>query len=537
MAKSSSKKTPSKQGKEKPPLRRSPRKQEATTPSKINYSSESSQSDNGGGKEAGSEHPKTYSDEFIGSLTDMVEYYAERLLMSEREERLELYNTFQEYWQIHPMKHHEFGSLYARYLITNCVFATCIGSPYPCTTDNDNNDDDDEEEETIMPMISLSRNNWSQIKTEFKNLRDLAIRNDTKNKLNFYLDDAVVRKLCNPDDINPQWESEKLFKGSHDRLQKRFEIQEAVAPIRARLEVAVANQKEPSVRQADIDDILEFLEGTRYEGVDDVVLSLFDTESLNSRAKLKPWTELKDILQTKYFSLHYLQEMAEKLLQEWNREIFGDRPFLVKKKYRMADGDYHSDSTYIARTASERRLQALKRKREILNKYHGDDPLEESRRIAAQARGARVRDEGSRDKDVPVRDVHVRERSDHEEDEQHGDNGNEEEEEEEIVEDDEQEEVGPLELSGLPPRKKMYVKIYRGAEPDEDVYTADGRVKKRRPWSDREIGALKKGVAKFGKGCWAEIKNEYAEILRNRTTVQIKDKWRNMERKGEDKED
>ncbi len=280
--------------------------------------------------------------------------------------------------------------------------------------------------------------------------------------------------------------------------------------------------------------ISEFLEGTRYEGVDEVVLSLFDAESLNSQAQLKPWTELKAILQTKYFSLNYLQEMTEKLLQEWNREIFGDRPFLVKKKYRMADSDNYSDSTDIARTASDRRLQALKRKREILYKYHGDDPLEESRRIAAQARGARVRDEGSRAGDVPVRDVHVRERSDQEHDDQRGDNGNE---EEEIVEDDEQEEVGPLELSGLPPRKKMYVKIYRGAEPDEDIYTADGRVKKRRPWSDREIGALKKGVAKFGKGCWAEIKNEYAEILRNRTTVQIKDKWRNMERKGEDKED
>jgi hypothetical protein len=105
-------------------------------------------------------------------------------------------------------------------------------------------------------MTSLSRYNWSQIKKEFKDLRDLAIRNDTKNKFNFYLDDAAVRKLCRPDDINPQWESEKLFKGSHDRLQKRFEIQEAVAPIRERLEDAVAHQKEPRVRQVDIDDVL-----------------------------------------------------------------------------------------------------------------------------------------------------------------------------------------------------------------------------------------------------------------------------------------
>jgi hypothetical protein len=94
MAKSSPKKSPSKQGKERLPLRRSPRKQEAATPSKINYDSESSESDDGRGKEASGAPRNIFTDEFIGSLTDMVEYYAERLLMSEREERLEMYKTF-----------------------------------------------------------------------------------------------------------------------------------------------------------------------------------------------------------------------------------------------------------------------------------------------------------------------------------------------------------------------------------------------------------------------------------------------------------
>lgn len=263
-----------------------------------------------------------------------------------------------------------------------------------------------------------------------------------------------------------------------------------------------------------------------------MVLSLFEGESLGNRPQLKPWTQLKDVLQTKYFSLTYLQAMAEKLLQDWNREIFGEPPILVKMKYRLADGESISDSSVnIDRPTSEPTLQSLKRKREILGKYHGEDPLEESLRIGARARGTRVCDERVRDENTRD-DVGEHTRDDKKEGAEGG-----EVEEAEIAEDDEQEEVGPLELSGLPPRKKMYVKVYRGAEPDQDVFTSDGRVKKRRPWTEREIGALKKGVAKYGKGSWAEIKNEYAEILRNRTTVQLKDKWRNMERKGEDKEE
>ena len=204
--------------------------------------------------------------------------------------------------------------------------------------------------------------------------------------------------------------------------------------------------------------------------------------------------------------------------------IFGELPVLMKMRYRLDDDEIISGSS-----DDNDRINALKRKREILNTSHGEDPLEESRRIGARARGARVTDQ--RVCEEPIRE-RVREHAPDSEDDEHV-----KEEEDKIVKDEDQEETGPVELSGLPPRKKRYVKVYGGAEPDEDIFTPDGRVRKRRPFSDREIGALKKGVAKYGKGCWAEIKNEYAEILRNRTTVMLKDKWRTMERKGEDKED
>ncbi len=201
--------------------------------------------------------------------------------------------------------------------------------------------------------------------------------------------------------------------------------------------------------------------------------------------------------------------MAENLLKEWNKVIFGEEPILMKIKYRLNDRDGDSD------TSHRPPMQDLKRKREILAKDHGDDPLEESRRIGARAQGLRDRNN---------------EPDEHAADDDDGAAGG----GEEIQEERANEENEPLELSGLPPRKKMYVKVYGGVEPDEDVFTPDGRVRKRRPWTDGEIVALQVGVQKFGKGCWADIKQEYAETLRNRTTVQLKDKWRNIERISED---
>ncbi|KAG7348490.1 hypothetical protein IV203_017195 [Nitzschia inconspicua] len=55
----------------------------------------------------------------------------------------------------------------------------------------------------------------------------------------------------------------------------------------------------------------------------------------------------------------------------------------------------------------------------------------------------------------------------------------------------------------------------------------------RRVWTEAETGAIKQGIAEFGWGKWAQIKDHYSVILRNRTSGQIKDKVRNMKNKGE----
>jgi hypothetical protein len=50
----------------------------------------------------------------------------------------------------------------------------------------------------------------------------------------------------------------------------------------------------------------------------------------------------------------------------------------------------------------------------------------------------------------------------------------------------------------------------------------------RRAWTETEIHAIKEGIATFGWGKWAQIKDYYNAILKNRTSSQIKVKhWRN----------
>jgi hypothetical protein len=52
-------------------------------------------------------------------------------------------------------------------------------------------------------------------------------------------------------------------------------------------------------------------------------------------------------------------------------------------------------------------------------------------------------------------------------------------------------------------------------------------------WTKEETMAVKQGVKTHGEGKWLEIKTEHADILRNRTSVQIKDRWRIMKRNNE----
>lgn len=57
--------------------------------------------------------------------------------------------------------------------------------------------------------------------------------------------------------------------------------------------------------------------------------------------------------------------------------------------------------------------------------------------------------------------------------------------------------------------------------------------KKRKRWTDEEKEAVRQGIAEHGVGRWALIKSDWAMELRDRTSVQIKDCYRTMLKRGE----
>jgi len=65
---------------------------------------------------------------------------------------------------------------------------------------------------------------------------------------------------------------------------------------------------------------------------------------------------------------------------------------------------------------------------------------------------------------------------------------------------------------------------------EDDADIAKRQKRERKQWSAEEVQCVKDGVAKHGAGSWKAIKDDrdYADVLTNRSTVDIKDKYRNL---------
>mmetsp|Transcript_10575 Transcript_10575/g.12149 ORF Transcript_10575/g.12149 Transcript_10575/m.12149 type:complete len:254 (+) Transcript_10575:170-931(+) len=57
------------------------------------------------------------------------------------------------------------------------------------------------------------------------------------------------------------------------------------------------------------------------------------------------------------------------------------------------------------------------------------------------------------------------------------------------------------------------------------------RKTQRKFFSQEEINAIFAGVQQFGEGRWAKIKNSRPQLFADRTTLDLKDKWRNIKRR------
>lgn len=87
----------------------------------------------------------------------------------------------------------------------------------------------------------------------------------------------------------------------------------------------------------------------------------------------------------------------------------------------------------------------------------------------------------------------------------------------------------------LPPirnSKKRETQVLSGSPPTNRPRSSmsGGNRRKVRKWSEVEVETLKREVAKVGKGRWKWILTRNAEVFSGRTEVDIKDKWRNLEK-------
>jgi hypothetical protein len=86
----------------------------------------------------------------------------------------------------------------------------------------------------------------------------------------------------------------------------------------------------------------------------------------------------------------------------------------------------------------------------------------------------------------------------------------------------------PVKLSKVPKRRKSRRFSTTGYQPDPGRFDASGRATRKVPFDEEEDNAICAGIKdpNLGVGKWAGIKDKFAEILRNRTSVMIKDRYR-----------
>jgi hypothetical protein len=235
--------------------------------------------------------------------------------------------------------------------------------------------------------------------------------------------------------------------------------------------------------------------------------------------------ELQALLSKRPFDLSYVSNKLENLLQRWARDIF-QKPTLTRLGYNpVADNEELIQDDESEQEEEEEALPAVeaqpaqqindqdvdeneendvpparrpKRARDQDDSYlailksarknlhnDGKDPMQEILANAAKAVGGTIYDKKPSSRQVQFDDSET-------EDEQ------------------------GVQLSDLPARAK----ITRNKQSSPKASPRMPGTRKK--FTEQEKRAIRQGVKKRGEGKWSEIKSEYAEILKDRTAVNIK---------------
>jgi Myb-like DNA-binding domain len=282
------------------------------------------------------------------------------------------------------------------------------------------------------------------------------------------------------------------------------------------------------------------------------------------------------------FGLEFVSEKIERLIKNWNNLLYGPKKarlfqlrYSLSAKLRSHATTPRKPKAFLRRqttpaTKAEQLaedLADLQKGRNVLAENHGADPLEESTALAAEAQQQHQQAAGHGNKRQKTAAVHFELPGGTEKDDDddnvvevyHHENAT----EYGLFEDSSDEEKDgrrdphdttaasashhpmhpdmdlsiptvPMLAPGGPPTgvtvDEANNPFYIGPQPDPGVFDAKGNVLIKRPWTEEETQALIHGMRTFGAGRWVQIKNLYGEIFKNRSSVMLKDKFRNLRR-------
>jgi Myb-like DNA-binding domain len=297
----------------------------------------------------------------------------------------------------------------------------------------------------------------------------------------------------------------------------------------------------------------------------------------NFARKLRDVDELERFVlsNNEAFGLEFVSEKIERLIKNWNNLLYGPKKarlfqlrYSLSAKLRSHATTPRKPKAFLRRqttpaTKAEQLaedLADLQKGRSVLAENHGEDPLEESAALAEEAQQHPAGNGNKRQKTAEVhfelpggteKDDDVVEVYHHENATEYG-----------LFEDSSDEEKDgrdphdtaasssshhpmhpdmelsipsvPMLAPGGPPTAVTVDEannpFYIGPQPDPGVFDAKGNVLIKRPWTEEETQALIHGMRTFGAGRWVQIKNLYGEIFKNRSSVMLKDKFRNLRR-------
>lgn len=275
----------------------------------------------------------------------------------------------------------------------------------------------------------------------------------------------------------------------------------------------------------------------------------------NYERKLRNMEELSLILKHQAFDLEFPVTKIERLIKNWNTILYGPKKArLFQLRYslsaklrthantpRKAKAFLRRQTTPASKTEQfAEELVDLQKERTNLIIGHGEDPLGESATLAEEARETK-RQKTEVSFELPMdKDVEVYHQNQSPEFGLFDDSSDEEKDEPETTPATTKQEIElglpnvPILAPGGPPTAitvdEANNPFYIGPQPDPGVFDSKGNVLIKRPWTEEETTALVFGMRTFGPGRWVQIKNLYGEIFKNRSSVMLKDKFRNLRR-------